>query len=146
MAFCNKERTLLLLKEVVNDPSVYNVAMKLTLKLRIELHIYTNEWEALFYDKTELGSSDFQNIPGLTAKLLVMITGHVKALATKRFHGMIKPMKGSSDEFTTYMPCWKCYAKMSSTIMADSGNLADISFYIMIKWGKRTVGKKGTDF
>lgn len=85
----------------------------LTSKQRIEIHIYINEWVTLTNEL--LGPNSYtlsldNNIRGLATKLLVMVTGHVKALAMNWFQGMLMPV----NNFTTHMPCWKCYAEIET--------------------------------
>ncbi len=94
-------------------------------KYRIEVHIYTNEWVSLTNELLELNSQhslpldNFERIPGLATKLLIMVTGHVKDLALSWFPGMLK---GSpSQPFVTYLPCWKCYAEIGSPKPLNGG-------------------------
>ena len=121
MAFSYRGRTLLVMKQVSNIPSdefLDKWEMKAHLlksKYRIEIHIYTNEWITLSNELMELNSQEnFECIPGLATKLLVMITGHVKALALSWFPGMLIFPSGRT--FVTYVPCWKCYAEIGSAI------------------------------
>ncbi len=93
---------------------------------RIEIHIYINEWIKL---AGKLVEQDFHNfhidnpdsIPGLATKLLVMLTSHIKTLATAYFLGMLNlPRPGI---FSSYVPCWKCYAEIGSATKLASGNV-----------------------
>lgn len=132
MAFSYRGRTLMCMKQEVNEPCegfLDEWQMKLYIlqsKFRIEVHIYTNEWVSLTNELLELSShsfslESFECLPGLATKLLVMVTGHVKALATSWFPGMlVTPTPGGggagagSQSFVTYMPCWKCYAEIGT--------------------------------
>ena len=61
------------------------------------------------------------SIPGLATKLLVMLTNHVKTLATGYFTGMLSlPQPGV---FSSYIPCWKCFAEIGSAKDLASGEL-----------------------
>lgn len=130
MAFSYRGRTLMVMKQVTNEPCGdfadqwgKKLAQLLTSKYRIEVHIYTNEWATLSNELLELNSHnfDFGCIPGLATKLLIMMTAHVKALALSWFPGMLKVP--SSSPFITYMPCWKCYAEIGSPRLFSGGVL-----------------------
>ena len=116
----------MVMKQESNEPSEDFLdawQMKLiTLKAkhRIEVHIYTNEWVALTNELLELNigsfallESSFECIPGLATKLMVMLAGHVKALATSWFPGMLTS-SSPGQPFVTYMPCWKCCGRIGS--------------------------------
>lgn len=131
MAFSYRGRTLLIMQQVTNEPcdnflDQWEIKLKLlNSKYRIEIHIYINEWVALFNELLELGCTNFmfenfECIPGLATKLLVMIASHVKTLAVSWFPGMIKGT--SEDPFVTYIPCWKCYSEIGTSSSVTEGN------------------------
>ena len=72
-------------------------------KYRIEAHVYTNELLATFIEMNCI--SDM--FASLATKLMVMITGHVKALTTSWFPKMLTSLK-VQQPFVTILPCWKC--------------------------------------
>ena len=92
-----------------------NQAKSLRHKYRIELHIYTNEWMSLTKELMEIKSQSLSldNIQRLATKLMIMVTGHVKELATHFFNGML-----TLNLFNTYMPCWKCYTEVDPEILS----------------------------
>ena len=86
--------------------------------LRIELHIFTNEWLALSNYLIKTGQeSDYTHansrfISGLATKILLLLTVHLKKLSTDYFLGMIER---PATEFCTYMACWKCFSDSSES-------------------------------
>lgn len=118
IAFAHRGRTLLVMKQATNQPSnefqkMWGSSFRLLKsEYRIEIHIYTNEWVTLSIELLELKLPSFplDNIPGLATKLLVMLTGHVKTLATTFFAGML--LLPRAGVFSSYMPCWKCFAEV----------------------------------
>ena len=120
IAFAHRGRTLLVLKQETNDtcPDFLN-RWEFSIKLleevyRIEVHIYTDEWIKLVNDLAEAGRLDVQitptNVTAFATRLLVMVSGHIKSLATLWFPGMLVAPQGMT--FVTFMPCWKCYAEV----------------------------------
>ena len=120
IAFAHRGRTLLVLKQESNEvcPDFLN-RWEFSIKLleeayRVEVHIYTDEWIKLVEDLAEAGRLDVQitptNVTAFATRLLVMVSGHVKSLATHWFPGMLVAPHGFS--FVTFMPCWKCYAEI----------------------------------
>jgi hypothetical protein len=121
------------MKQEVNEPcegflDAWQMKLKSILhsKIRIEIHIYTNEWVSLTNELLELNSHNFsfEGLPGLATKLLVMLTGHVKALAMDWFPGMLlspSAAASSSEAFITYVPCWKCYAEIGTPRSLSGG-------------------------
>lgn len=126
MAFSYRGHTLMVMKQAVNMPSdkfleTWQGRVKLLeSRYRIEVHIYTNEWVKLTNELVALNahSGDFEAIPGLATKLLIMVTTHVKALALNWFSGMLR----SSSSNVTYIPCWKCYAEIGCSDTLNRGN------------------------
>jgi len=91
---------------------------------RVEIQIYVNEWIKLANKLVELEFHNFHidnpsSIPGLATKLLVMLTNHVKTLATGYFTGMLSLPKPGV--FSSYIPCWKCFAEIGSAKDLASG-------------------------
>ena len=130
MAFSYRGRTLLIVRQVSNEPckSFHDKFPHKNIRLlppkhRIEIHIYTNEWvtlsNELLYVNSTFSLENFECLPGLATKLLVMITGHVKTLALSWFPGMLSFPKGRS--FITYIPCWKCYSEIGLSKSLDQG-------------------------
>ena len=127
IVFAFRGRTLLVIKQAINKPGDNfqetwgDRIQPLQAEYRIEVHIYTNEWVTLSIELSQLDlpSLPLERIPGLATKLLVMLTGHVKTLATTYFSGMLSlPPSGM---FTTYMPCWKCCAEINSPKNLSTG-------------------------
>lgn len=123
IAFAYRGRTLLVIKQVGReacDRELPKAGHFLEYKYRIEVHIYMHEWQKLIGDLMVLGElesppEDFEHLPGLATKLLVMVTSHVHGLAQEFFCGMlISPSRGEP-QFITYLPCWKCYAKIEAS-------------------------------
>ena len=120
IAFAHRGRTLLVMKQVTNQPSdeflkAWGTSVHLLKsEYRIEIHIYTNEWVTLCVELMDLNLPSFplDNMSGLATKLLVMLTGHVKTLATTFFAGMLSLLRGGM--FSSYVPCWKCFAEIGS--------------------------------
>jgi hypothetical protein len=120
MAFAHKGRTLFVLKQEsnVNYPELlsrweFSVEL-LKEEYRIEIHIYTDEWIQLANELAMAGRLDVHftpiNATAYATRLLVMVSGHIKSLATNWFPGMLESPPGMS--FVTFMPCWKCYAEI----------------------------------
>ncbi len=135
-------RTLLLIKQEICSrpvdvpPEIIELYPNLTGEYRIEVHIYTNEWVKLANDLSEQGilnsslSPDF--IPGLATKLLVVLSTHIKSLAINYFSGMLLSHLGR--HAVTYMPCWKCFAEVSSPRQPNQEDLINSLFV----WKKNT--------
>ena len=126
----------MVMKQASNEPGEgFPDAKEIKLRLlkakhRIELHIYTNEWVSLGHELLELGSfspENLESIPGLATKLLIMVTTHVRTVATSWFDGMLT---STSSDVVTYMPCWKCYAEVEAPDPPFSGEF----------WNKRGGG------
>lgn len=128
IAFAHRGRTLLVLKQEANETcpdflSRWEFSIKLLEEAyRIEVHIYTDEWIKLVNDLAEAGRLDVQitptNVTALATRLLVMVSGHIKSLATSWFPGMVVAPQGMS--FVTFMPCWKCYAEIGFGTLKSS--------------------------
>ena len=112
MAFSCRGHTLVVMRQESSDETSEDSeetlswrvkANLLKSKHRIELHVYTHEWVEL---SKELGS-DSEGVSALATKLLVMVMGHVEALASSWFPGMLLSLS-PAQHCTTYMPCWKC--------------------------------------
>ena len=120
IAFAHRGRTLLVLKQEsnVNCPeflSRWEFSIKLLEEVyRIEIHVYTDEWIRLVNELAEAGRLDVHltptNVTAYATRLLVMVSGHIKSLATNWFPGMLEAPQGMF--FVTFMPCWKCYAEI----------------------------------
>ena len=125
IVFGYKGRTLLLVKQESNqicENFIQQWGNRISLlhgEYRIEVHIYTDEWVNLttyLSEQGQLGTTlppDY--IPGIATRLLVMLTQHIKSLATTYFSGMLLVPQGKS--VATYMPCWKCFAEIGSAGM-----------------------------
>lgn len=84
-------------------------------KFRIELHVFTNEFMSLSShlrqsDQVSQVTASMRRISGLATKLLLLLTEHVKKLASDYFSGMIE-LPGTV--FCSYMVCWKCLSSTS---------------------------------
>ena len=122
IAFAHRDRTLLVLKQKVKESCPESLSRsELSVKLldeayRIEVHVYTNEWIQLVNELNEDGCLDIQLTPtkiiAYATQLLVMVSRHIKSLATNWFPGMLVSPPGVS--YVTFVPCWKCYAGISS--------------------------------
>ena len=121
IAFAYRGRTLLVLKQDANsvsDDFTQRWGQRFQLlrgTFRVELHVYTPEWIALANDLLTLerihySIDDPQCIPGFATHLLVMISNHIRNLATDWFPGMFL----SAPLNQTFMPCWKCCAEIGS--------------------------------
>ena len=120
IAFAHRGRTLLVLKQETNENcpgtlSRWEFSVKLLEEVyRIEVHVYTDELIRLVNELAEAGRLDIQltptNVTAYATRLLVMVSGHIKSLATNWFPGMLVSPPGMS--FVTFMPCWKCYAEI----------------------------------
>ena len=118
IAFAHRGRTLLVLKQESNENcpeflSRWEFSVKLLEEAyRIEIHVYTDEWIRLVDELAKAGRLDVHltNVPAYATRLLVMVSGHIKSLATNWFPGMLESPQGLS--FVTFMPCWKCYAEI----------------------------------
>ena len=111
MAFSYHGHTLMVIKQESNEPSdkffekwQFNLTL-LKAKYRIEAHIYINEWMAL-------SNSCGESFISQATKLVVMISMHVKSLATNWFPKML--ISSENQSFSTHIPCWKCYVKNTS--------------------------------
>ena len=118
IAFSHRGRTLLVVKQANNKALVESdrahQVYLLEGKIRVEVHVYTPEWvalanELLNCDKMSYSLDNPFCLPGMATRLLVMISQHVKSLASDWFPGMF--ITPQSQKFPTYMPCWKCYAR-----------------------------------
>ena len=120
IAFAHRGRTLLVLKQESNQSCQeflnrweFSIAV-LEGAYRIEVHVYTDEWIKLVNELAEAGRLDIQitptNVTAFATRLLVMVSGHVKSLATNWFPGMLLTPQNMS--FVTFLPCWKCYAEI----------------------------------
>ena len=134
IAFAHRGKTLLVVKQ---EPNLREGGEDLRLTwlegtYRVEVHVYTPEWVAL---ATELLECDRINysidaVPGLATKLLVMISQHVKSLASNWFPGMLTSYYGPPLRFSTYMPCWKCFAEIETAELQDDVTQLLMGIYI----------------
>ena len=95
---------------------------------RVEVHVYTPEWvtlanELLACDKINYSLDNPDCLPGLATRLLVMISLHIKSLASDWFPGMFLSPTTQPAKFPTYMPCWKCFAEIGAERLQDSAKL-----------------------
>ena len=119
IGFAHRGRTLLVLKQEMNEncPEFlrhWEHSVKLLEEAyRIEIHVYTDEWIQLVNELAKNGCLDIQltptNVTAYATRLLVMVSGHIKSLATNWFPGMLVSPPGMS--FVTFTPCWKCYTE-----------------------------------
>ena len=138
LAFSCRGHTLLVMTQTTNKPCEkfledWGTRVKvLRGEYRIEIHIYTNEWIKLAGNLAELDFHNLQidnpdSIPGLATKLLVMLTNHVKTLATGYFTGMLNlPRPGV---FSSYVPCWKCFAEIGSAKALVTGKESSANMF-----------------
>lgn len=115
MAFAYRGHTLMVMRQVSSescDIELPYTAHLLQHKYRIEVHVYTNEWIKLITELLDVSTVNLECIPGLATKLLVMVTSHLHGLTHNFFADMLI---SSSNTQTTFMPCWKCYAKIGSS-------------------------------
>ena len=118
IAFAHRDRTLLILKQEVNEScpeflSRWELSVKLLDEAyHIEVHVYTDEWIQLVNELAKDGCLDIQLTPtkimAYATRMLVMVSRHIKSLATNWFPGMLVSPPGVS--YVTFVPCWKCYA------------------------------------
>ena len=135
IAFAHRSRTLLILKQETNESCPDHEFLsrrELSVKFleeayRIEVHVYTDECIQLVNKlATKDDNFDVQltpmNIAAYATRLLVMVSGHIKSLATNWFPGMLVSTPRMS--FVTFVPCWKCYAEISGDSHNDQKHLA----------------------
>lgn len=117
IAFSHRGRTLLVVKQEDNRHEMPGFNLKwLEGAYRVEVHVYTPEWvtlgnELLVCDRPQYTLDGLSSLPGLATQLLVMISQHVKSLASNWFPGMLI---SHATKFNTYMPCWKCFAEIGT--------------------------------
>ena len=124
IAFAHRGRTLLVVKQEINQsldatlgPNLHTQLNWLEGLYRIEVHIYTREWVVLASELLECQQITYSLdnpscLPSLATRLLVIISQHVKSLASKWFPGMLVASSNHHTELSTYMPCWKCFAEI----------------------------------
>ena len=114
IAHAQQERTLVVIKQGKNEKTEENLKwMQGT--FMVELHIYVPEWIMLAKEHGELNYSltNPNYVLGLATSLIVMISQHVRALGSDWFPGMFLT-PSNYHQFTTYMPCWKCFAQIEA--------------------------------
>lgn len=141
IAFAHRGRTLLVLKQEANESnpeylSQWDFSVRLLEEAyRIEVHVYTDEWIQLVNEISEVGRLDIQltppNVTAYATRLLVMISGHIKSLATNWFRGMLVSPPGMS--FVTFTPCWKCYAEIGFGSLRQLVSNKSLSGYFICK-------------
>ena len=110
-----QESTLVVIKQEENKDSKENLQW-IQGSVRIEVHIHVPEWIKLAKEHGEdnISINDPNYVHSLATSLIVMISQHVKALGSDWFPGMFLT-PSSQHGFTTYMPCWKCYAQLEGS-------------------------------
>ena len=101
MALIDQNKVPFILKQEINEVDS-NVEQKSTFakKVRVELHIYFNNYDVKVAAATERDRQFY--IHGLLTRLLVNISQHVELLTNRWFPGMF-------EEQGTLVPCWKCF-------------------------------------
>ena len=113
IACTQQERTLVVITQEENKDGGKDEPKCIQGSVRIEVHIHVPEWIELAKEHGEdnISLNDPNYVHSLATSLIVMISQHVKALGSDWFPGMFLT-PSSQHGFTTYMPCWKCYAQL----------------------------------
>ena len=114
IAHAQQDHTLVVIKQENNEKSEEKLKwIKGT--FTIEVHINVPEWIMLAKKHGELNNflANPNYVHGLATSLIVMISQHVRALGSDWFPGMFLT-PSSHHQFTTYMPCWKCFAQIET--------------------------------
>ena len=111
IARTHQESTLVVVKQEENKDGKEKLKW-IQGSVRIEVHIHVPEWIRLAKEHGEENSflNDPKYVHSLATSLTVMISQHVRALGNDWFPGMFLT-PSSQHGFTTYMPCWKCFAQ-----------------------------------
>ena len=114
IAHAQREHTLVVIKQENNEKSEENLKwIKGT--FTIEVHINVPEWIMLAKKHGEVNNSltNPNYVHSLATSLIVMISQHMRALGRDWFPGIFLTLP-DHHRFTTYMPCWKCFAQIET--------------------------------